>query len=193
MARWGEAVKTLVDLDPNYAWGHLYLASWYGYSDKKDDLVLAELDRAVELAPNNPRLLAQVAEQLPWHGQPERAAELLDRAARFDPELRFDWRQYQVGFFLRRFREAADLIGDFTEFGRWDLLFATLSHAQLGDAVRRPAGARGSSRAGRTIRWSARSPRPATSPPPPPPSGRCGWTAWPRRACRAPRPSRSRR
>jgi hypothetical protein len=101
------------------------------------------LDRVVELAPNHPRPLAQVAEQLPWHGQPERAGELLARAARFDPAMRFDWRQYQVGFFLRRFREAADLIGDFTEFTRWDLLFATLSHAQLGDAAE-------------TVRWRER-------------------------------------
>ena len=135
MARWGEAVTRLVELDPNYAWGRVELASWYGYSDKKDDLVLAEFDRVVELAPNHPRLLAQVAEQLPWHGQPERAGELLARATRFDPAMRFDWRQYQVGFFLHRFREAADLIGDFTEFSRWDLLFATLSHAQLGDPM----------------------------------------------------------
>ena len=52
-----------------------------------------------------------------------------------DPAMRFDWRQYQVGFFLHRFREAADRIGDFAEFSRWDLLFATLSHAQLGDPI----------------------------------------------------------
>ena len=112
---------------------------------------MAELDRAVELAPNNPGLLAQVAEQLPWQGQPQRAAELLDRAVRFDPELRFNWRQYQVGFFLGRFREAADLIGDWTEFDCWDLLFATLSHAQLGDAAAVAQWRAGSSRAGRLL------------------------------------------
>ena len=140
MARWGEAAQALVDLDPNYAWGHLTLASRYGFSNKKASIALAEqtlaeLDRVVELAPNNPGLLAQVAEQLPWQGQPQRAADLLDRAERFDPELRFDWRQYQVGFFTGHFREAANLIGGWTDFSRWDLLFATLSHAQLGDAA----------------------------------------------------------
>ncbi len=143
MARWGEAVTKLVDLDPNYAWGRVELAFWYAYSDKRDDRVLAELDRVVELAPNHPRLLAQVAEQLPWHGKSERAAELLARAVRFDPTVRFDWYQYQVDFFLHRFREAADLIADLTEVNRWDALFATLSHAQLGDAAE-------------TARWRAR-------------------------------------
>ena len=68
-------------------------------------------------------------------GESQRADELLRRAVRFDPELRFNWRQYQVGFFLHRFREAADLIADFTEFGRWDYLFAALSHAELGETA----------------------------------------------------------
>ena len=54
---------------------------------------------------------------------------------RFDPELRFNWRQYQVRFFLGAFRYAADMIGDYTEFSRWDYLFGTLSHAQLGDTT----------------------------------------------------------
>jgi class 3 adenylate cyclase/TolB-like protein len=133
MANWGETVTELVRLDPNYAWARMELASWYAYSDKKDDLVLAELDRVVELAPNLPQLLATVAEQLPYHGQPERAAELMDRAVRFNPTMRFDWRQRSVNFFLRRFRAVADQIEGFTEFGRWDYLFATLSYAQLGE------------------------------------------------------------
>jgi TolB-like protein/Tfp pilus assembly protein PilF len=136
MTGWGEAVRKLVDIDPNYAWGHLDLGNWYAYSSKQDALVLAELDRALELAPNNPQILSQVAEQLPWTGQPEQAAELLDRAVRFDPRMRFNWRQYQVGFFLGRFREAVDLIEGFNDTSRWDHLFATLSYAQLGDAVR---------------------------------------------------------
>ena len=115
---------------------------------------MGKLDLAVELAPNNPGLFAQVAEQLPWQGQPQRAAELLHRAVRFDPELRFDWRQYQVGFSVGRFREVADLIGGWTEFDRWDLLFATLSHAQLGDAAAVAQWRAGSSRAGQTSRGS---------------------------------------
>ena len=136
VAEWGEAVRKLVDIDPNYAWGHLDLGIWYAFSGKKDALILAEFDRAVELAPNNPQILSQVAEQLPWIGQPEQAAELLDRAVRFDPRMRFNWRQYQVGFFLGRFREAVDLIEGFNDLGRWDHLFATLSYAQLNDAAR---------------------------------------------------------
>ena len=88
----------------------------------------------LELAPDNPALLGEVAQQLPWLGQPERAAELLDRAARFDPEMRSSGRRAQVDFFLGRFATAAR-IGDFTDPDRWDFLLATLSHAQFGDAV----------------------------------------------------------
>ena len=135
MARWGDAARALVDLDPTYPWGHEVLATWYSYSGKQVALVQAEYDRAVELAPKNPDILAQVAENLPYLGQPRHADELLQRAARLDPEMHFDWRQYQVGFFLHRFREAADLIEDFTKPTRWDYLFATLSYAQLGDTA----------------------------------------------------------
>ena len=135
MARWRETVETLLRLDPNYAWGHVYLAKWYGFANSNHDLMLAELDRALELAPRNPGLLAEVAEQLPWQGQSKRAAELLDQAARFDPEMRFNWRWSATNFFLGHFREATDMIGGLTEPDRWDLLFATLSHAQLGDAA----------------------------------------------------------
>ncbi|HWL67138.1 MAG TPA: hypothetical protein VNS22_02015, partial [Geminicoccus sp.] len=133
MARWGETAIRVIELDPNYAWGYVELAAWYSYSGKKDALVLAAFDRVVELAPNHPILLAQVAEQLPYHGQLERAVALLARAVRFDPEMRFDWRQSQINFFLRRFREVVDQIEDFTDLGRWNYLFATLGYAQLGE------------------------------------------------------------
>ncbi|HWL70399.1 MAG TPA: adenylate/guanylate cyclase domain-containing protein, partial [Geminicoccus sp.] len=132
-ASWGETVSTLVRLEPNYPWAYVELAAWESYSGKRDDLVLADLDRVVELAPNHPQLLAHVAERLPFHGQPERARELLDRAARFDPDMRFNWRQFQINFFLHRFREVVDQIEDFTDPGRWDYLFATLGYAQLGE------------------------------------------------------------
>lgn len=133
LQRWGEAVNTLSDLDPNYAWGHLFLASWYGYTNRKHAELSAELGRAVELAPNNPQLLAEVAELLPWQGQPQRARQLLDRAARIDPDLRFNWRYYTIDFFLGQFRDSLDIIRGLTETGRWENLYATLAQAQLGD------------------------------------------------------------
>ena len=135
LARWGELAQRLVYLDPNYAWAHVDLGAWYGFANKKVDLAIAEYDRAFEIAPNSPRILAQAAEIMPWLGQSQRGAELLDRAERFDPEIRFDWRQYQVGYFLHRFREGADLITGFTDTDRWDKLFATLNFAQLGDTA----------------------------------------------------------
>lgn len=143
LARWGEAVNTLLILDPNYAWGHVFLAAWFAYTGRKPAEALAELDRAVELAPNNPSLLAEVAELLPWQGQPQRARQLLDRAIRFDPDLRFNWRNYAIDFFLGHFGDSVDIIGGLTATGRWDNLYATLAQAQLGDA-------------GATVLWRAR-------------------------------------
>ena len=134
LARWGEAVNTLSTLDPNYAWGHVFLAAWYAYTNRKPAEVLAELDRAVELAPNNPALLAEVAELLPWQGQPQRARRAPRSRHRFDPDLRFNWRNYTIDFFLGHFRDSVDIIGGLTETGRWDDLYATLAQAQLGDA-----------------------------------------------------------
>ena len=135
MRRWGEASRALVALDPSYAWAHLELGAWYAYSMKEPALALAEFDRAIELAPNSGRVLAHVAENLPWLGQTERSAELLAQAAHFDPSLRFNWRQYQTDFFLGRFRAALGLIDSFDSQERWDLLFATLSQAQMGDGA----------------------------------------------------------
>ena len=134
LRRWGEAVNTLSTLDPNYAWGHLFLASWYGYTNRRHAELLAELDRAVELAPNNSTLLAEVAELLPWQGQPQRARQLLDHAARIEPDLRFNWRNYTIDFFLGQFRNSVDIIDGLTSTGRWEYLYATLAQAQLGDA-----------------------------------------------------------
>ncbi|MFO1039155.1 MAG: adenylate/guanylate cyclase domain-containing protein [Geminicoccaceae bacterium] len=131
---WGETVRALSDLDPNYAWGRLFLASWGAHANRSHAEVLAELDRAVELAPNNPGLLSEVAELLPWQGQTERARQLLDRAGQLDPELRFNWRYYIVDFFDEQFRDAVDVIDGLTTTGRWEHVFATLAEAQLGDA-----------------------------------------------------------
>jgi hypothetical protein len=71
---------------------------------------------------------------LPWQGQPQRARQLLDRATRFDPDLRFNWRNYIIDFFLGHFRDTVEVTDGLTERGRWDDLYATLAQAQLGDA-----------------------------------------------------------
>ena len=130
---WGEAVHALAAQDPNYAWGRLFLASWLAHSNRRHEDVLAELDRALELAPNNPALLAEVAELLPWQGQTQRARQLLDRAGRLEPDLRYNWRYYIIDFFDGDFRGSVDVIGGLTTTSRWEHLFAALAQAQLGD------------------------------------------------------------
>ncbi len=135
---WGEAVRKLVDLDPELRLG----------SPGPRCLVRATANKKRRTGPGRARPRAgagaeqpadpapQVAEQLPWRvSRSARPSCSIGRCASI-PGLRFDWRQYQVGFFLGRFREAVDLIEGFNDTGRWDHLFATLGHAQLGDAAK---------------------------------------------------------
>ena len=84
MARWLETATTAVDLDPTYRLGAAGARHRYVYAGEFD-LAAPELERALELAPGNARILGAVAEQLPWMGQPERAVELVERAVRLDP------------------------------------------------------------------------------------------------------------
>ena len=91
MARWLEAATTAVDLDPTYPWARLMLGVRYTYAG--DQRGVAELERAAELAPGNADLLAEVAANLPWLGQTERAVELIERAVRLKPNADYRWIQ----------------------------------------------------------------------------------------------------
>lgn len=127
MARRGEAVTALAQLDP-------------------------ELRVGTDGARSVVRLRRQEGRSRPGRVRPRGRAGPVGRNAppscstgpcASTPEMRIGWRQCPVCYFLGRFRETADMIGDYTEFTRWDLFFATLCHAQLGD----PAA---------TARWRAR-------------------------------------
>ena len=131
MARWLETATTAVDLDPTYPWAWLVLGLRYLYAGEFD-LAAPELERALELAPGNARILGAVAEQLPWMGQPERAVELVERAVRLDPSSYYGDVQWQAYFFARRFAESAAAAVGQSSPSRWPPLFAALSYAQLG-------------------------------------------------------------
>ena len=79
MAGWLEAATTAVDLDPNYPWARLLLGIRYTLGGRPARR-LPELERAAELAPGNADILAEVAADLPWLGETERAVELIERA-----------------------------------------------------------------------------------------------------------------
>jgi class 3 adenylate cyclase/TolB-like protein len=133
MARWLEAAKTAVDLDPTYAYAWLMLGKRYSFAG--DRRAAAELVRATELAPDNAEILAEVASELPWVGQTGRAVELIERAVRLSPTARFEWAQRVIYFFAGRFGEAADVVLAQDDPDSVGELWATLSFAQLDNAT----------------------------------------------------------
>jgi class 3 adenylate cyclase/TolB-like protein/Tfp pilus assembly protein PilF len=133
MAGWLEAATTAVSFDPTYPWARLMLGVRYQYAG--DQRGVAELERAAELAPGNADLLADVAANLPWLGQPERAVELIERAVRLKPNADYQWIQVTVYFFARRFADAAAVVEGMDSPARWDMRTAVLSYAQLGQTA----------------------------------------------------------
>jgi class 3 adenylate cyclase/TolB-like protein len=133
MARWLEAATTAVDLDPNYPYARLLLGRRYNYAG--DQRGVAELERAAELAPGNSDVLAEVAVDLPWLGETGQAVELIERAARINPEANYRWVEGIVYFFARRFADAAEAVEAIDSPDEWNMLWAVLSYAQLGQTA----------------------------------------------------------
>jgi tetratricopeptide (TPR) repeat protein len=132
LAAWLEAAKTAVDLDPTYAFARLVLGQRYNWV--LDARALPELERAVELAPGNAQMLAEVAIELPWHGKTGPAVELIERAVRLNPTTDFRWSQRWVYLLARRFADAAAAATGKADADRTSQLIAVLSYAQLGQS-----------------------------------------------------------
>jgi DNA-binding winged helix-turn-helix (wHTH) protein/TolB-like protein len=132
-ARWQEAAMKAVNTDGNYTFARAALADYHMYA-RSWDAALAEIDRALALAPWLPEIMAFAGELvLPWLGQSERAADLVDRAKRLDPVSIWKDAEAVAYFFAHRFRESAAAVEWMPEPSRWMQLIATLSYAQLGD------------------------------------------------------------
>ena len=134
MAKWLEAAKSAVSLDPSYPWGHLTLGIRYMYA-AQHDLAAPEVERALQLAPGSAEIMGAAAAQLAYLGQPERGVELVERAVQLDPNSFYKDAEWQVYFLARRFAEAAAAVENTPEPGRWPALFAAASYAQLGRAA----------------------------------------------------------
>lgn len=78
-----------VELDPDDGQTHMALGEAYAYHGKAEQ-ALAELDRAVQLAPSDADLILIVAWTIPLFGEPSRAADLAERALKLNPHYP-DW------------------------------------------------------------------------------------------------------
>jgi TolB-like protein/class 3 adenylate cyclase len=84
MDGWREAVHKAVALDPGDVMARICLARYYGYNNDFERQ-LAELERALQLEPNNPDVLINAGKDLPWLEPPGRAVGLVERAFRLNP------------------------------------------------------------------------------------------------------------
>jgi len=126
-------VQTAVALDPNDIEAHRVLCE-ANMSHGQMDRARLHHDRAFELNPNDPRIVAQKGELLIWLGRPDEGAEWIRLAMRLDPHAART-RAHLLGralYALRNYAEAAEAYQQIMQM-RWahhaDL---AACHAQLG-------------------------------------------------------------
>jgi len=145
MDGWRDAAHRAVALDPSDAMAHVCLGRYYSYINDYDRQ-LAELDKALQLEPNNPDVLINAARDLSWLEPPGRAVALVERAFRLNPHppAFYYIHAKHPYYYARQFEKAIAVIkakGDAPHGG--DLNVMAMSYAQLGrDADARQAAAR---------------------------------------------------
>ena len=108
--------------------------AWVLLYRKDIDASLRAYERAHELNPNDPDILALWADAVSYAGDPERALEMVDRAKRLNPHYPdiYLWSEADALFSLRRYREVIACIGQMRDPAEGSRLLAA-SHAYLGE------------------------------------------------------------
>jgi adenylate cyclase len=128
-------LQTAIALDPNDIEANRVLCEAY-MVQKQLDRARQHHDRAFELNPNDPRIVAQKGELLIWLGKPDEGADWIRLAMRLDPHAARS-RAHLLGralYALRQYVEAAEAYGQIIRM-RWENhadIAACL--AQLGEA-----------------------------------------------------------
>jgi TolB-like protein/Flp pilus assembly protein TadD len=142
MDGWREAVHKAVALDPGDVMARICLARYYGYNNDFERQ-LAELERALQLEPNNPDVLINAGKDLPWLEPPGRAVGLVERAFRLNPHppaVYYNHAKHPY-YYSRQFEKAIAVIkAKGEQLHGYDLQLLAMSYAQLGrDAEAREA------------------------------------------------------
>jgi TolB-like protein/Flp pilus assembly protein TadD len=136
MNNWRNATEKAIALDPYDGEARLLLGWYYQFLNDYDRTV-AELDRAIELNPNNADVLGLAALLLTKSGQPERALHLAEQSIRLNPHHP-DWYYGPLRdsyFYSGRFEEAiAATRKRLHPNPVYDPLVRAMSYAQLGRA-----------------------------------------------------------
>ena len=105
-----------IDLDPSYGWAHWNLAKSAFYRHNMR-LFHSEIDRALELAPNDAEMLAATGHFLAYSGSWERGMSLMAKAIELNPYHQ-PW--YYFPYFYDAYRQGLDDAGAHqTEPRRW--------------------------------------------------------------------------
>jgi TolB-like protein len=145
MNGWRDAAHQAVTLDPDDGMAHVCLSRYYAYTNEFGPS-LAELEKALQLEPNNADVLINVGKDLTWLEPPGRAVGLVERAFRLNPHQPMIYYNHAKHpyYYARQFDEAIAMVeakGDRAH--AYDLEVLAMSHAQLGrEAEAREAAAR---------------------------------------------------
>ena len=124
-----------LSLEPSDFYGRRLLASVYGLR-RQHDLALIESERLIAINPNDAGSFAQQGMALTWLGRPDGAILALERALRFDPDMKPDifWHLGLAYYLNERYADSAAVlqrnIGRKTE-PFWDYLLLAAAYAQM--------------------------------------------------------------
>ena len=140
-----------LSLEATDVYGRRLLASIYGLR-RQHDLALIESERLIAINPNDAGSFAQQGIALNWLGRPDGAIRALERALRFDPDMKPDifWHLGLAYYLKERYADSVAVlqrnIGRKTE-PFWDYLLLAAAYAQMD----RPEEAARAAEAGRRI------------------------------------------
>jgi TolB-like protein/class 3 adenylate cyclase/tetratricopeptide (TPR) repeat protein len=132
LAKWFSASEKAVALDPLDGKAHMTLGWYYVYT-RDLERARAEIERAIDLNPNDADNLIEAAGILSWVGEPRRAVEAAERAMRLNPhfpEMYYGSARdayFHAGYFEKALR--ASNTRKNTSF--WDDVYRPLCYAQL--------------------------------------------------------------
>ena len=101
-----ETAVTAVRLDPRESRCHIFLGQIHRFRNEFD-LAISHLERGLELNPNDTTGMIHLASVFSVCGRAEEGVEILRRAIKLDPYLRFYWATLGTNLYtLRRYQEA---------------------------------------------------------------------------------------
>ena len=124
-----------VERDDDEAWGFWAMAGYYILRLGQHDRAIAEMQRALELNPNDADMITDYGTFLNYAGRTEEAIEWALKAMRLNPHYP-TWYVLQLGpiyYDARRYMDAIATLGDLRDSETiWSNLYLAASHAQLG-------------------------------------------------------------